>query len=210
MPKFKLVIQTLAALSLGAHAVTVPAAGDPERGKQTAQVCLACHGPDGAGMSAANYPRLDILDAGYMAKQLRDIKAGTRQAPIMQPFAATLTDQQIEDVSAYYASQSATVPQPPEADPELMALGRKLVYRGDWDRYIPSCNSCHGPESRGVGSEFPALAGQHASYIESQLRAWKDGTRHNDPLDLMLAIAERMTDEDIKAAAAFLAAQPAE
>lgn len=210
MPKLKPLMQALALLGLGAYAATLSAAGDPERGKQAAQICAACHGPDGAGQAAANYPRLDILDAGYMAKQLRDLKEGSRQNPIMQPFALSLTDQQIEDTAAYYASQSASVPAPAAANAELLALGEKLATRGDWDRHLPACLSCHGPGNHGVGSQFPALAGQHASYIESQLRAWRDGTRGNDPLNLMLAIAERMSDTDIKAAAAYLAAQPAE
>lgn len=210
MPKFKLFMQTLAALSLSTYAATLPAAGDPERGRQEIQVCIACHGPDGAGQAATQFPRLDILEAGYMAKQLRDLKAGSRQSPIMQPFAASLSDQQIADTAAYYAAQAATVAKPSGADPELLALGEKLATRGDWDRHLPACLSCHGPGNRGVGSQFPALAGQHASYIEAQLRAWRAGTRSNDPLNLMLAVAERMTDTDIKAAAAYLAAQPAE
>lgn len=208
MPRLKTLLWATTVFSLCAS-TTLSAAGDVEQGKQAAQVCIACHGPEGAGQAAANYPRLDILDAAYISKQLHDLKSGSRESPIMQPFAVNLSEQQIKDMAAFYASQDATVPQPSSADADLLELGEKLATRGDWDRYIPACSSCHGPGNHGVGSQFPALAGQHASYIESQLRAWRKGTRGNDPQNLMLAVAERMSDTDIKAAAAYLAAQPA-
>ncbi|HEX5514826.1 MAG TPA: c-type cytochrome [Gammaproteobacteria bacterium] len=209
MPRLKPIIWASAILTLGATAA-VSAAGDIERGRQqAAQTCVACHGLDGAGQAAAKFPRLDSLDVGYLTKQLQDLKSGARKNVIMQPFAANLTDQQIADVAAYYAAQTATVASPAATDPALMSLGEKLATRGDWDRHLPACKSCHGPDNQGFGKDFPALAGQHASYIEAQLLAWRNGTRGNDPLNLMLAIAERMTDTDIKAAAAYLAAQPA-
>src|SRR5690554_8178704 len=74
--------------------------------------------------------------------------------------------------------------------------GQQLAERGDWSQYIVSCKSCHGPANRGAGDVFPSIAGQHAGYIETQLKAWKEGTRKNDPQDLMGSIARRMRSEE--------------
>ncbi len=200
-------VVALAAVSWAAAVQS--AAADLDRGKQLAQTCVACHGGEGEGMASGNFPRLNILTANYMAKQLRDLKSGTRNSPIMQPFVASLNDEQMRDISAWFAAQTGSPPAPSDVDPELLALGEKLAQRGDWDRYLPACHSCHGPKNQGVGDAFPALAGQHASYMELQLNAWRDGSRDNDPQHLMLAVAERMSDKDIKAVAAWLAAQPA-
>lgn len=208
MPQRKPFLGAVTAVALTAAAIPA-AAADVERGRQAAQPCIACHQADGAGNAALGYPRLDLLAEDYIIQQLQHYKAGHRQNPIMQPFARNLNEQQMADIAAYYGAQQAAVPTPPATDAALLAQGEKLVHQGDWDRHIPACTSCHGPDNRGVGASFPALAGQHASYIESQLQAWRNGTRSHDPLNLMLAVAGRMTDSDIKAAAAYLAAQPA-
>ena len=95
------------------------------------------------------------------------------------------------------------------ADEATLKRGQQLAERGDWSQYIVSCKSCHGPGNRGAGDVFPGIAGQHAGYIEAQLKAWKEGTRKNDPQDLMGSIARRMSDEDIHAVAVWLANQSA-
>ncbi|NLC35287.1 MAG: c-type cytochrome [Alcaligenaceae bacterium] len=156
------------------------------------------------------FPAVAGLDAGYIAKQLADFKSGARKNISMEPFAQMLNDTQVKDVAAYYAS----LPMPERAaasgaDPELLAHGERLALTGDWDRYVVSCVACHGPGSGGVGSVFPSLAGQHPEYLQTQLLAYRDGTRSNDPQDLMGAIARRMTDRDIDAVSAWLGAQPA-
>ncbi len=191
------------------------AAGDAQRGQTVVMQgngsgapCLACHGLDGAGNDAAGFPRLAGLDAGYLVKQMQDYRAGTRQSAIMAPNVDNLDDQQIADVAAWYAGQTAAVPPLADADAELLALGEKLATRGDWDNYVVPCESCHGPGNDGVGSAFPRLAGQHAGYIKQQLQAWKSGARSNDPDQLMLAIAARLSDEQIEAVATYLARQP--
>lgn len=209
MPQRKPILGAVAGLALAMAALPAGAAGDAERGRQAAATCIACHLADGAGNAALGYPRLDQLAEDHIVRQIQRFKAGQRQNPLMQPFAASLNEQQAVDVAAYYAAQQATVATPPAAEASLLAQGEKLVLQGDWDRHIPACTSCHGPDNQGVGASFPGLAGQHASYIESQLQAWRNGTRSHDPLNLMLAVAERMSDSDIKAAAAYLAALPA-
>lgn len=170
--------------------------------------CLACHGMDGVGNNAASFPRLAGLDADYIAKQIRDYNAGIRVSAVMQPNVDNLSEQQILDVAAYYASQPVPVVQASDINEEMLALGEKIALRGDWSKHLPSCNSCHGPGNAGVGAAFPGIAGQHPNYIRQQIKAWQDGSRHNDPVQLMTGIAERLTDTEIEAVAAYLAAQP--
>lgn len=202
-------------LALGLMASTAQALeGDAQAGAASAAVCAACHQIDGSGMNNAvgeSWPRLAGLNAEYMYKQLQDMKAGTRQSPTMMPFVTMLNDQQLIDISLYYSQLPATAGKGGEsATDEQLAHGEKLAYQGDWERYIVPCKSCHGPENEGVGAEFPALAGQHAGYIADQLRKWQQGTRDNDPLHLMAAIAERLNEEDIQAVSAWLSRQPAQ
>jgi cytochrome c553 len=172
--------------------------------KNGATACVTCHGNDGAGMAASNFPRLAGLNTDYMTKQLRNFTDGTRVNMIMQPIAGALSTEEADNVSAYFTAQQA-----PHAAPNVntsaAGTGKKLVESGDWDKTIPACTKCHGPGVHGVGSTFPALAGQHAGYIESQLNAWKQGTRKNDPNHLMKVIADRLSKDQIKSVATYLA-----
>lgn len=180
-------------------------AGLVSQGDGSGVPCTICHGADGMGNDAGGFPRLAGLDAGYLAKQMEDYKSGRRSSAIMQPNVDNFSSQQILDIAAYFATLPATGSEPPGgADKALLAKGEKLVREGDWDKYIPPCSSCHGPDSQGVGSSFPAIAGQHPNYIRQQLTAWKKGERSNDPEQLMTAVAERLTDEQITAVAAYL------
>ena len=187
--------------------------GDAERGEAASATCVACHQANGGGMNipgGESWPRLAGLNANYIAKQLHDFKAGDRQNATMVTFANMLDDQQIADVAAYYSQLPATPGQGGDnADEALLARGQQLAERGDWNAYIVSCKSCHGPGGQGVGETFPGIAGQHAGYISAQLNAWKSDTRSNDPQNLMGAIAKRMSEEDIQAVSAWYATQPA-
>ena len=187
--------------------------GDAERGEAASATCVACHQANGGGMNipgGESWPRLAGLNANYIAKQLHDFKAGDRQNATMVTFANMLDDQQIADVAAYYSQLPATPGQGGDnADEALLARGEQLAERGDWNAYIVSCKSCHGPGGQGVGETFPGIAGQHAGYISAQLNAWKNDTRSNDPQNLMGAIAKRMSEEDIQAVSAWYATQPA-
>ncbi|MDO6824426.1 cytochrome c [Marinobacter sp. 1_MG-2023] len=192
-----------------AHAVE----GDPVAGKQAVAVCQSCHQPDGSGMNipgGESWPKLAGLNAGYLYKQLLDIKEGTRKSPTMNPFVDMLNEQQLKDVAVYYSQLPPNEGKGGEkATDEQLARGEKLATDGDWNRYIVPCSSCHGSDNQGAGDHFPGIAGQHAGYIADQLRAWKSGKRDNDPQHLMLAIAERLDDEDIVAVSAWLSRQPA-
>lgn len=187
------------------------AQGDAKAGEAASAICSACHQANGMGMnipSGESWPRLAGLDATYIYKQLQDFKSKKRANDSMFPFANMLTDKQMLDLAAFYSQQQPQNLQV-DADAELLNQGEKLVNYGDWNRYIVPCASCHGPANQGAGSNFPGIAGQQPAYIEAQLNNWKSGKRDNDPQHLMLAIAERMSAQDIKAVAAWLATQPA-
>lgn len=173
-----------------------------------ATACMSCHQADGAGLEAAGFPRLAGLNPDYLAAQLEAFQTGTRKNPIMTPIAKALSGPERLSVAAYYAAQQAPY-KPLSAGVAENARGKALARVGDWrQRDLPACLQCHGPNAAGVGSSFPALAGQHASYIQAQLNAWKQGDRRNDPGGLMKAVADKLDAADIRAVAAYLAALP--
>ena len=126
----------------------------------------------------------------------------TRKRPPWSPWSRTLSDQDLEDIAAYFATQASTVE---AADPDIAEAGRRLYQAGDAARNIPSCMSCHGPGGRGNRlAAFPQLGGQFAEYSAKQLRAYRDGTRTTDPAGMMRDIASRLTDADIDAVSEYL------
>lgn len=184
-----------------------------KRGQASAAICASCHQADGSGMNipgGESWPRLAGLNRDYLVAQVNAFKEGTRSSPTMTPFAGMLNPQQLLDVSSYYASLPTKPITVAHADAALLAHGKKLALEGDWDRYIVSCSSCHGPDNQGVGVDFPGIAGQQPSYIAQQLEAWQKGVRKNDPQNLMGAIAQRLNSNDIAAVSAWLASQPAQ
>lgn len=164
--------------------------------------CQTCHVSDGSGNPAAGYPRLSDISAEHLAKQLHDFKNGTRKDDVMQPIAKALSDTEILNVSAYFEKQKPTVSLV-ISDKDLVKRGERIATSGLWDKNIPPCMSCHGAAGHGIGSHFPPLAGQHAKYIENQIKAWRRGTRTNDPQGLMEGISRRLPEEAIAAVAAY-------
>lgn len=175
------------------------------QGKGAAIACASCHGMEGAGNSAGGYPALAQLPQAYFTKQIADFKAGTRTSPVMTPIAKAMTPEDAEAAGSYYAS----LPRPPSpsapVDAGMVARGEKLAINGAWDRGIPACFKCHAPGGTGVAPSFPPITGQHAGYTVSQLQAWKAGTRTNDPLQLMKTVAEKLSEDEMRAVAAYLA-----
>jgi len=166
--------------------------------------CMACHGTDGGGMAVNGYPRLAGLDAAYIQRQLDDFANGTRRNPVMQPNASALSEDERAALAKYYSA----LPVPAHAVAPPAGAGATLATQGDWSRGLPACVRCHGPGGMGVGANFPPLAGQSAAYIASQLRAWQQGTRRNDPLQLMQHVAKQLTPQEVDAVAGWFAAQP--
>jgi cytochrome c553 len=168
--------------------------------------CFRCHGMDGRGDAAAAFPRLSDQSYKYLLDSMADYASGVRQSAIMGPIAQALTRQQMRDVSAYYAAQAdAPYGQPPKVDPTVLQRGAALAAVGSAERGVQGCINCHGPDGGGLPPSYPYLAGQHALYLESELKGWKQGRRKGDTLGVMEYIAKRLTDEEIRAVSAYYA-----
>ncbi len=163
--------------------------------------CVSCHRLTGEGDSAGVFPRISEFPAWYLYKQLGDYASGSRPNAIMTPIAQRLSAQQREAVSAYYALTPSEVDsrRNREIDEPLIQWGAKLSAIGSAERGIPACVNCHGPDGEGLPPSVPNLAGQHSTYIVSQLRAWKIDERRNDPMGVMKAIADKMESRDMEA-----------
>ena len=192
----------LVCASIAAHAAEAPAsAPDPAKGAAlSASVCAACHTNDGSRGVAAN-PIIQGQHPDYLVKQLVEFKAGKRDNPVMKSMAAPLSETDMRNVAAFYASKQ---PKPGFAkNKDLVAHGEKIYRGGIADRSVPACSGCHGPSGAGIPAQYPRLAGQHADYVEAQLVAFRSGTRHNNPV--MTAVAAKLNDRDIKALADYVA-----
>ncbi|GAP65364.1 cytochrome c553 [Mizugakiibacter sediminis] len=177
--------------------------GDAAAGQGKAAVCGACHGLDG-NSADAQYPKLAGQNEQYIVRQLNNFKSSARQNPIMLGMASPLSEQDMHDLGAYFASKS---PLPGVADDKLVKAGEKLYRQGDAARGIPACMACHGPDGRGnPGAAYPQLAGQWADYVQRTLKAWHDGTAwgSDDHAQIMPTIAKRLTDADIAAVSTYV------
>lgn len=187
------------------------AAGDAEAGQGKVAVCGACHGADG-NSPAPNFPKLAGQGERYLLKQLQDIKAGStpgapegvgRKVLEMTGMLDPLSDQDLQDIAAYFSSQKGSVGY---ADPALAKQGEKLFRGGKLDQGMPACTGCHAPN--GVGNElagFPKLGGQHAAYTAKQLTDFREGTRTNDgDTKIMQSIAAKLSNKDIAAISSYI------
>jgi cytochrome c553 len=165
-----------------------------------AAVCVACHGADGNSGAVEN-PKLAGQHPEYLVKQLQEFKSGKRKNAVMQGFAATLSDEDMRNISYWAASQKA---KPGFAkDKDLVALGERIYKGGIADRQVAACAGCHSPSGAGIPSQYPRLAGQHADYLASSLRGYRDGTRNNNLQ--MTQNAAKMNDREIKAVSDYIA-----
>ena len=170
-----------------------------------AQACADCHRLDGTGDSSGVFPRLTGQAEFYLYKQLEDYRAGLRESQVMGPIATRLTETEQQDVAGYYASIDGPFIPPSTADPRLVRRGGVLAAAGSTKENVPACVTCHGQAGRGMPPSFPYLAGQFARYTRDQFVAWKDGSRRNDPLNVMRDIAARLSDNDAAAVAEYFA-----
>lgn len=176
-------------------------AADIEAGKQKSQTCAACHGSDGNSTNAI-WPKLADQHVQYTVKQLQDFKAGERENAQMAPLVSSLSEEDMRDIAAYYASQKAKIG---GADPEHLEEGEKIYRYGNAEAGVPGCMACHGPNGAGnPAAMYPKLGGQHADYTAAQLRAFRSGERSNDNGRIMRLIAEKMNDNDIEAVSAYI------
>lgn len=197
----------LSSLMLIAFAIAPATAAEPAakpdlaKGQEiSTSVCGACHTADGSRGSPAN-PILQGQHPEYLAKQLVEFKAGKRVNPIMQGMAAPLSDADIKNVTAFYASKQAKPGFAKSKD--TVALGEKIYRGGLADRNVPACAGCHGPTGSGIPSQYPQLRGQHADYTDAQLKAFRDGGRKNSAQ--MAGVVAKLNDKEIKAVADYIA-----
>jgi cytochrome c553 len=187
------------------------AEGNAEAGKPLTAVCAACHSADG-NSAVATFPKLAGQGDAYLLKQLHDIKNGDRVIVEMTGLLTNLSDQQLEDIAAYFSSQSVQVGQ---AKADLVELGESLYRAGNAENGVPACTGCHAVNGAGLElAKYPALGGQHADYIASQLKKFQKGYRAEEPAadartndgdaKIMRTIAFRLKDYEIEALASYI------
>ena len=196
----KLAATLICAVAFGSTAPAL-AAGSKEAGQTKSTPCVACHGIDG---NSANpeWPSIAGQHESYLVRQLKAFRTGERQNPLMTPMAAALTDQDIADLAAFYASQTA---RGGEAEPSKLKLGQRVYRAGNMEEKIMACAGCHGPTGRGNPlASYPAIQGQQATYVAAQLRAYRTGTRTTDQSQMMRSVAARLSDPEIDAVASYV------
>ncbi|WP_372874003.1 cytochrome c [Pseudomonas sp.] len=178
------------------------AAGDAAAGQDKVVMCGACHGADG-NSAAPNFPKLAGQGERYLLKQLNDIKSGDRSVVEMTGLLNNLSDQDLADISAYYASQNMSVG---AADPKLVERGEALFRGGKLNEGMPACTGCHSPDGAGLDAAgFPQLGGQHAGYVAKQLTDFREGNRTNDGDSMIMrGIAAKLSNKDIEAVSSFI------
>jgi cytochrome c553 len=201
----KLLASLLTAAALAATAFPAfsagPAKPDLAKGEASfAAVCAACHAADGNSTIAAN-PKLAQQHPEYLLKQLQEYKSGKRANAIMSGMVATLTDDDMRNISAWLATKQAT---PGFAkDKAMVTLGERIYRGGIADRNIAACAACHSPNGAGIPVQYPRLAGQHADYTAAQLVQFRDGVRNNSVQ--MTGVAAKLNDREIKAVSDYIA-----
>jgi cytochrome c553 len=192
-----------------------PVQGDAAHGAARAAACAACHGVQGIAV-APTFPNLAGQSQTYLYVQLRAFKDGARENAVMKPMASALSDQDMRDVAAHFAS----LPGKAGVAVESVSRGGILFHDGDPEKGIPPCQGCHGSDGRGprpgpastapqpAWSTFPALAGQSTLYVVGQLTAFRDGTRLGTSNDkVMQGVARNLDDADMQALATYIATQ---
>lgn len=175
-----------------AAATVAPSAGNAQRGSQLAYTCYGCHGiPDYRNAYPTYHvPKLGGQHAAYIVASLTEYRNGARPHPTMRGQAMAMTDQEIRDVAAYFATQN-----PVKSDGNATGTAPAAAQ---------TCVACHGTDGVGILPEYPTLSGQHRDYLEHSLRAYRRGERQNA---IMQGFAQTLTDEDIAALAAYFARQ---
>ena len=177
-------------------------AADAEAGKAKSAICAACHGADG-NSSNPMWPSLAGQHASYTYKQLTDFKAGRRVNASMSGMVAGLSDDDMKNLAAYYETQSH---KPVAFDGELIEKGESIYRGGITETGVAACMGCHSPSGKGNGpAGWPSLKGQYPEYIVTQLQAFKQGARTNDPGKMMGNLVGRMSEMEMKAVAAYVA-----
>jgi cytochrome c553 len=178
--------------------------GDPVAGKEKSQLCQGCHGEEGISIEGL-IPKLAGQYGKYISKELRNYQAGTRSHQIMNAMAATISDDDLADIAAYFASRTKMKGNGSENE-----LGKKLFLNGDISRTMVACVNCHGVNGKGLTpntSMFPVIGGQQRDYIRRQLVNFRKGDRTNSPNGIMNRITQKLTDAELEALAEYVSEQ---
>lgn len=171
------------------------AAGDPAAGKFKFSTCMGCHAIPGYTNAYPTYhvPRLGGQHAPYIVAALKEYQAGNRAHPTMQANAASLSEQDMEDIAAYVAT--AYEPDGGHTVSGNVAAGKKKA---------APCAACHGQDGNNTDPNFPRLAGQHEDYLHKALQDYKSGARKNA---IMNGMAAPLSEQDMVDLAAYFASQ---
>lgn len=200
MKKLIFICMSLVLVAPLISANTAFAVGNAAAGKAKAGACVGCHGVGGNSANPA-WPKLAAQNPGYIAKQLKDFKSGKRKEPMMMAMVMGLNPKDMANIGAYYANQKIT--SVGASNKKLAKEGEKIYRGGVTKTGVGACMGCHGPAGKGIAPNFPAVSGQHATYAEKQLLAFKKGIRKNDN-NVMRSIAFSMSEQQIKAVAAYM------
>ncbi|SDN17254.1 Cytochrome c553 [Afipia sp. GAS231] len=200
------------ALPLGAVQAQTPATERaPDTMAARVLACASCHGAEGEGTSDVYFPRLAGKPAGYLYNQLVAFRDGRRRYPPMNYLLEFLPDEYLKKIAEHFASLRPPFPPPaiPTVSKEILARGEQIATGGDPQRGVPACAGCHGASFGGMEPAIPGLLGLRASYISAQLGGWRYGTRTAAVPDCMQIVAGLLTEDDVKAVAAYLSSRPA-
>ncbi|AYH43120.1 c-type cytochrome [Azoarcus sp. DN11] len=188
----------VAVLVLGGVA---PAIAAPDRPAEqlVSERCHRCHGTNGLSGDAA-FPKLAGQNVDYLTRQMANFKTGVRTSRRMQKRVEDLSGGEMRALAEYFSEK----PMVPETggDPEQVDRGRHIYFAGIPAKGVTACTTCHGPQGRGA-MYLPRLAGQHAQYLASQLRAFRDYSR-SSPNMVMHTVVENIDDPEIESVARFL------
>lgn len=164
------------------------------------QVCVACHAVDGS-RGAPSFPILQGQHPEYLVKQLTEFKSGKRKNAVMLGFASGLSDADMRNVAAFFASKKAK--EGFAANKDTVALGEKIFRGGIAAKSVPACAGCHSPNGAGIPAQYPRLSGQHGDYTKAQLTAFRQGDRTNSAQ--MTTISANLSDKEIAALSDYIA-----
>ena len=199
----KLFIQAAASL-LVVISLQAVAEGDASAGKAKSAICAACHGADG-NSAVPNWPKLAGQHASYLERQTALIKSGDRSVPEMMGIVAGMSDQDFQDLAAFFSAQTNNGG---VAEESVAATGQRIYKAGNAESGVPACMSCHGPAGEGNPlSGYPALAGQHSVYTSKMLKGFRAGENWGEddsPSRIMNGSAARLTDHEIEAVSSYI------
>jgi len=178
--------------------------GDPVAGREKSQLCQGCHGEEGHSTEPL-VPKLAGQYAVYIAKELRNYQAGVRTHQIMNAMAGTISDDDLADIAAYFASQTKM-----KGGGSDNPIGKKIFQKGNIGKMVLGCINCHGVNGKGLTpntSLFPVIGGQQKEYVRGQLINFRKGDRTNSPNAIMNKITKNLTDAEIDGLAEYVSGQ---